>query len=434
MNGDGQTSWANVCAHAGEELWPLEPESAERCPRVHINATDTPSLREVLVGPITTRAGTWATVWLPFTLVRRGDRVVEFVGDAVSMLDGRTIPYPPLHLHHIHVSLQQPGANAKVHWFETHGDYSRGEVTDYRTRLPDGYCVEHPAGAELLVQAQVNDVRFRQEAAMSISPWSRVGAKAEVGAAPLVWALRIRFRLAPPPDVARGVHACRAASKLLLWHPLNHSSYGEHLWRYDVDNARSVWWWHLESPLDGQLLPPGWLHSHRARYAGIVLLDGAVDPFALSGLAAADCAASPPPSIARPNCSLPAVREAIVNGATRRVLCVDDPNVPTSLRVPWQPGSGLGGSYDRAGALNCRASRLRKGGALTVIAFSEARWGKEIERFPQHTMLFLYLRTAVDASRMEDVHPRRGYSRWRLDEGRVELLDAFYPPERGGGA
>ena len=97
--------------------------------------------------------------------------------------------------------------------------------------------------------------------------------------------------------------------------------------------------------------------------------------------------------------------------------------------LPRRPASGVGGAYDRAGALQCRAARLRRGGALTVVAFSEARWRDELERFPQHTMIFLYIRTAEDSSGMEDVHATHGYGKWRLDEGRVERLGAYYPPE-----
>ena len=55
-------------------------------------------------------------------------------------------------------------------------------------------------------------------------------------------------------------------------------------------------------------------------------------------------------------------------------------------------------------------------------------------------MIFLYVRRAgtaavhLEESAMEDVHPTNGYGKWRVEEGRVQRLPAFYPPERGGGA
>ena len=81
---------------------------------------------------------------------------------------------------------------------------------------------------------------------------------------------------------------------------------------------------------------------------------------------------------------------------------------------------------------------------MTVIAFSEARWSADVSSFPQHTMLFLWVRRQSrrpaeaeaedEESAMEDVHPTREYGKWRVDEGRVERLPAFYPPARGEGA
>ena len=439
---------ATICSHAGEELWPLEIDPSEdnspRCHRAPVNTTVTPTLRQALIGPLTTQAGSWTTIWLPFSLLTAGDRILEFVGDAIDLATNKAIAYPPLHLHHIHVSLQQIGAAPKVHWFETHGDYLLTPTDGYNTKLPPGYCVVHPRNSEILIQAQVNDVRFTRESAMSIAPTPRHanGAnKAEAGAPPLNWALRILFRLAEQPQ-PQSQPKCRAASKLLLWHPLNSSSYREHLWRYEVDTAPSVWWWHLASPWDGEVLTPGWLHSHRARYAGIALIDGEVEPLSLSGLEPTACRVK-----SSMNCSsLAAIRATIVAAAGQRLICADDPTVPSVVRIPWRAGSGVGGSYDRAGQLHCKSGvRLRKGQVLTVVSFSEARWSADVQSFPQHTMIFLYVRRShehgehgVEASSssvsvMEDVHPTNGYGRWRVEEGRVERLPAYYPPERGAG-
>ena len=45
-------------------------------------------------------------------------------------------------------------------------------------------------------------------------------------------------------------------------------------------------------------------------------------------------------------------------------------------------------------------------------------------------MVSMVRRVVVLVSVMEDVHPTNGYGRWR-EEGRVERLPAYYPPERG---
>ena len=64
---------AAVCAHAGEELWPLEPDAIDRCPHVRVNTTNASRHREALVGPISTATGSWTTIWLPFALLEPGD-------------------------------------------------------------------------------------------------------------------------------------------------------------------------------------------------------------------------------------------------------------------------------------------------------------------------------------------------------------------------
>eukprot|EP00966_Prymnesium_polylepis_P264348 6106781-Prymnesium_polylepis.1 len=44
----------------------------------------------------------------PVTLLRRGDRITSYTGDAVDAADVRTpLGFPPLHMHHIHVQREE---------------------------------------------------------------------------------------------------------------------------------------------------------------------------------------------------------------------------------------------------------------------------------------------------------------------------------------
>ena len=119
------------------------------------------TVKGVIVGPFVHRAGTWTSLQLPFKrFLAPDDRITQFTGDAIDA-QGRVMPYPPLHLHHIHLTHSGP----LVHWFETHGDYKM-DPDGYHTRVPQGHCVSAGAIFEgksnSAVQAIYNDVRFEQ--------------------------------------------------------------------------------------------------------------------------------------------------------------------------------------------------------------------------------------------------------------------------------
>jgi hypothetical protein len=127
------------------------------------------------IGPFHSKPGDWHTGFsgedapgrIDFGLFEPGDRITAFVGHAVTD-DGTPIGFPPLHIHHIHMRKGSAFASREHadHWFESHGDYSRGSdvgigarsAIGYVTRVPAGYCVVTDEFAhDVDVNAQVND-------------------------------------------------------------------------------------------------------------------------------------------------------------------------------------------------------------------------------------------------------------------------------------
>ena len=108
--------------------------------------------------------------WYSLNLVGWGlavDAAVKGAADgAVNGADdaSTTIGYPPLHVHHLHVHHA-----LESHWFETHGDYEQRGSEGYSHKLLPGYCSVH-YGHETSIEAQLNDVRFAANMAMSFDP------------------------------------------------------------------------------------------------------------------------------------------------------------------------------------------------------------------------------------------------------------------------
>lgn len=233
------------CEHTGEADGPKYADDIWRSPHPvpAVWVCDEKLVRGVIAGPFSSDPGHWTTVGLDITsLLQSGDPITQYIGDAV-FADGTSVPYPPLHMHHIHVARQRWRRDGKraggsqdqtllyqPHWFETHGDYLQSAGVGYATNLPPGWCDVFEPGWQVLVEAQINDVRFQVDAAMSRdtrsdgsnssnAPLHGKAASAEVaalrhghGASPLQWYLRIAFRLSPTPS-------CAAAHKLLIMHP-----------------------------------------------------------------------------------------------------------------------------------------------------------------------------------------------------------------------
>ena len=124
----------------------------------------------------------------------------------------------------------------------------------------------------------------------------------------------------------------------------------DRLTRYPVSNEPAVWWWTVLAPRGGRILPPAWVHSHRARYGGLLLVEGSYSPCSLAGLGP-NCTGS---GLATPPAGLAEARRALREAAGSSLVCEDDEQLaPSYVRLPEDPRSGTGGYYDRPGSLRC---------------------------------------------------------------------------------
>ncbi|KAL1510680.1 hypothetical protein AB1Y20_006976 [Prymnesium parvum] len=373
---------------AREALGPLECAS-----RAATHLCAAPSTRTLLAGPFYSRPGEWHSLGFSYDeMLAPSDRIVAYTADVVDS-SGAALPYPPVHLHHIHVM-----RGAGVHWYETHGDYERDRARGYRRALPDGYCDANAQPAARILLAQINDVRFTQDMAMS---FDRRGGAApppppHAAAPPLAWFVRLAFELAPPSS------RCRAATKLIWWYPVTPAAAADRLSRYDVPRRPALFWWVMRAPRGGRLLPPAWVHSHRARYGGLLLVRGKHSPRSLAAFPRA--------------ANLTAARSALLAAAAGRLVCADDEErAPSFARLP-PAADGTGGWYDRQGRVVCRQLDIERGEEYTLFSFNEPRWSTDVDPYPQHTMLFMYLDGNASATELAETFPA-SYGEWYLESG-----------------
>lgn len=344
---------------------------------------DSETLKGVFLGPFTHNVGTWTSINLDLNdYLAPEDRITQFTGDGVDD-KGQPIPYPPLHMHHLHVT--HPQTN---HWFETHGDYELKPGLGYTTDVPDGYCIgashlSNP-GAEFKYQALYNDVRFQDSVGMAsginLGPSEQSGNSSQVGGdrQPYHWYARILFRLKPK------LEPCIKVNKMVLFYPMSKESLKDLYQRYPVGNQPAVQYWSMAPTQSGRWIPgAAWQHSHRARYGGLILVKGKHTLASLTGIGRS-CLASK-------RCPVQSeVRQAILNSAGRNVICSNDPDVPWWEEKQF-PAQGYGGNYSRQGRFSCEPNfQLVKGEPLTVFSFDTPMWAGQVKEFPQHTMIFGY--------------------------------------------
>ena len=89
----------------------------------------------------------------------------------------------------------------------------------------------------------------------------------------ITWWLHLGFELASGE--------CRAVSKYWLRHPASVVNLADPLARYDAPNKPAWTWWSGTMPHTGTMLRP-WVHAHRARYGGVLLLATAAEDLHLT--------------------------------------------------------------------------------------------------------------------------------------------------------
>ena len=378
--------------------------------RARMYSCSSGTTRALVAGPFASRPKEWHAISLDYSrLLTSTDRIVQFTSDAIDHESGVPVPYPPLHMHHIHIT--RGPAN---HWYETHGDYGYHPIDGYTRVLPEGYCDRSALPWGLLL-TQINDVRGDgQDLAMSFDEHAGAAQEEEEEAlrngGPLVqWYLRLVFRLQPDE------RPCKAVTKLIFWYPVTRFANRDPLARFEVRSEEAVLWWTMTSPVSGLILERPWAHAHRARFAGIVLVEGAYNLKSLGVLGTLHAGDNNRTYSA--NASLASLRERIVQKATQidALVCYDEPSVPTVAAIN-------GRHYDRPGKVSCvEGRRLTAGTAYTVFHFVSPVWSAHVKAFPQHMMTFLYLDANSSWSQLADTFPN-GYGRYALQSRTTERI------------
>eukprot|EP00965_Chrysotila_dentata_P234246 6200061-Pleurochrysis_carterae.AAC.3 len=336
---------AHFCLDVKESDSPLssfDPEGlAVSCgsrAEIHICRSQTSHVRTMIAGPFDSKPGAWVSIALDYSsLLVAGDRVVSATADA-SGASGEPVPFPPLHMHQIHVM-----RGTAWHWYETYGDFEMDAAEGYVRRLPDGFCDTTAAidDESRQLTAMIHDVR--------------TDADAKPGADTLEWYLRLSFRVQPEGT------PCRAVEKLIIWHPLTRFSVHDRHRRYAVFRPDSLMWWTVKVPHAGTLMSP-YLHSSRARDGGFLLVKGKESPMTLAGVDGPFCESYRIKTKGRVNplCSNRTVlRAKLIEAAGSRLVCADDAAAPSFVRRGGADASDAQ-HYERAGRLSCAENAALK--------------------------------------------------------------------------
>jgi hypothetical protein len=396
-----------------------------------------------LAGPFSTAGGDWISVADLFnpredSFLSPGlDRITSFTGDAVDA-SGVAVPHPPLHMHHIHlarVPIDGLGSSlfeVQQHWLETHGDYQlyppgSGVPPGYTTASPAGTCRSLGPSAVLRLFGEVNDIR-------PVNETTRIE-----------WWMRIRLGLSPTP--------CRPISKIIFWFPIDDFTLRSRILAYDVGKDERLTWWTMRIPTRLRLAGNPWVHSHRSRYSGLLMLrNGPRTPWELAPTLPADCSRR-----GFPECSsLDALRSHMTRQALQlppgrgSLYCIDSLRANTTAFASTPGGATI--QIDLPGHIDCpsgRDSELQQGDTITVFAFTRAVYLPDMDPFQQHTLVLSHAElppfeyetaprvgesneTRWDRSLAVFAHPRPEnkdqYGVWHLADGTVDQRIVLEPP------
>ena len=361
--------------------------------------------------------------------------LIRYHGEAVNAF-GVPIAYPPLHMHHIHIGRSFPsppsGTGLTLHWFETHGDYGVGPSgVQPGTRVAEGYCdVLAPlrtfGDGQVSGERLVNDVRFTSDTAMRSDGKSELtagggqggGQALKAAAAPEIeWYMRLYFRMSAAP--------CKLANKLILWHPVDAVVSLEKLVRFPMGAAPEVRWWTTRLRRGGTILSETWVHSHRGRYGGCLVVAGRHSLWSLAGMpmtARDQAMPTTAPSWSIGSASELRAHLALRAEAAGTLVCHDVAEEPVFLRLP-PAADGSGGYHDRAGRFVCETGRhFEAEEEWTVFFFSTPNFSPKMRMYMQHMLVML--RYAPDAplrtSIVDEVFPTE-YGKWELGAPMFEV-------------
>ena len=102
--------------------------------------------------------------------------------------------------------------------------------------------------------------------------------------------LRIMFELAPPQQPCTPPSTCKVAQqpctpahKIIGGWPITTYATEDAFTRWDVGNTDRIYWWRYRMRDQGSLLPGSYLHAHRARYGGFLMVAGRHSVGSLTG-------------------------------------------------------------------------------------------------------------------------------------------------------
>ena len=251
---------------------------------------------------------------------------------------------------------------------------------------------------------------------------------------------------------AARANACKPVHKLILMYPMDEHVSSDVLQRFDCGNRQSLFTYSIVLPSSGTVVPPSWMHTHRARHGGYVLLRGEHTLFSL--VAGAPNASSAVENLTAAHIeyttlledvsAMPAsarvasLRRAVLERAGASLLCHDDERQPTSFAIN-ETGDGLGGHFDRQGATVCEPFSFRADEKVTAFSFVNPNWALDLKVFSQHTMLFLLFTPDPAAAEPPPLVTQQLPHEYRVLDLDRNLYDArslhckpsYQPPGRG---
>ena len=360
--------------------------------QTNVSTCTLPELRGLRLGPYKSEAGyrimTTNIEVGGLGIINPGDRVTVFAGQPVTS-SGVVISMPPLFVHHLHVNKLSP-AHINFHYFETHADFAVGTDPDsfgegassalgYSRYMPSGYVmVVDRSALDIWGDVTVDDVRSK-----------------EANGTALEYYLEFAFRLAPPQLKLRPVslfwmfQPCDG-----LYHELS-TSFGNGFNTFNVQAHDTLVWWSGVMPADGKLLPENpWLHTHRARFAGFLLLKASLsalnfscDEFGVSEVSGEHSRAA----------DLTAIRARLMQSG--QVVCYDDPTVADYITIKGSPREGVAaGVYERQGRVRCTPWSFTRGERYSIFGFFKPRFRTIARHMGMHLALFLHVDLQSDKS------------------------------------